>query len=102
MKSSDWHEKFEGRTCVVGRHYLSGSSLCHTRRGSGMDTSQKRDESTVNIAYTPYPLSQLWSMDSAKSDVAPAGPIARTMDAASCAMPLVAPSDRLFGAALVT
>ena len=59
-------------------------------------------ERMAKNAYTPYPLSQLRSSDIANSDVAPAGPIARTMEAASCAMPLVAPTELLFGAAPVT
>ena len=67
-----------------------------------MPTNKSAQESTVKTAYTPYPPIQSWSSDSAKRDVAPAGPIARTMEAASYAMPLVAPSDCLLGAAPVT
>jgi hypothetical protein len=40
-------------------------------------------------------------MEYANSDVADAGPIARTMDAVVCARPFSAPRERLFGAAAV-
>lgn len=45
-------------------------------------------------------MSLCW-IEYANMDVAVAGVMARTMDAVICASPLVAPKDRLFGAAAV-
>src|SRR5436190_21587710 len=52
----------------------------------------------AKIAYTAYPPAKSYSTEYAKREVAPAGPTARATDAIVCASPLVAPSERLFGA----
>lgn len=56
----------------------------------------------MRITYTAFPPIQLFSAEAAKREVDIAGPIARTIDAASCARPLVAPSDCLLGDAALT
>lgn len=56
----------------------------------------------MQTPYTAYPPIQLCSTETANSDVATAGPTVRQSEAESCAIPFVAPSDRLFGALEMT
>ena len=69
-------------------------------RNVEMDDSNMQDG--MRIAYTPYPPNQLCSKEVANSDVAAAGPTARTTEATTWATPFTAPRERLLGAEDVT
>ena len=53
----------------------------------------------ISTVYTKFPPKMFWSNENANSDAEAAGPIARWIEAIICAIPFVAPRDRLLGGA---
>ena len=84
--------------CVL----LQLSTSHQTFSGKSLPTNSVKQANDIKTTYTALPPSQLCCTDAAKRDVAIAGPMARRMDAASCARPLVAPREYLSGAAAET
>ena len=75
-------------------------SLGHGTAGNSVAANVPPTETMQRTTYTSVPPSRLCSTDRANRDVAPAGPIARMMDAMVCARPVVAPSAERVGTAV--
>ena len=78
------------------------SSSFHNLSGNLLPTSKLPHAKQIKITYTAVPPNHSCCTDAANKDVDMAGPTARTIEAASCASPLVAPREWRLGEAADT
>lgn len=98
------HRKFHTVSCEHAFPVIISPSFCplFSRSGSILDKTTSKNVSISSTMYMAFPPNKLCCFENANSDVNAAGPMALAIEAVVWLRPFIAPSEYLFGDALVT